>query len=74
MNSSLVGQGLRRRLFLGVKYAVYLALLGNVYFFLQEELGSLQHTFAGRLSPGQLVQVFAATIDTTAWVILLLLF
>jgi hypothetical protein len=74
LNSSLVGQGLRRRLFTGVKYAVYLALLGNVYFFLQEELGSLQHTFSGRLSLGQLVQVFAATIDTAAWVILLLLF
>ncbi len=62
------------RLFQAVKYATYLALCFNVYLFLREELGSLEHTFTGGLALGEVVQVFAATIDTAAWVILLLLF
>lgn len=57
-----------------VKYLTYLLLLGNVFFFLGEETRSLEHTFSGSMSIGQFVQVFAATIDTTAWVVLLLLF
>lgn len=61
-------------LFKTVKYLVYLLLFGNVFFFMREELGSLAHTFTGGTSIGQFVQVFAATIDTGAWVILLLLF
>jgi hypothetical protein len=64
----------RRRLFQALKYLVYAALFGNIFFFLREELGSLEHTFSGVLSPGELVQVFAATLDTAAWVVLLLLF
>lgn len=57
-----------------VKYLTYLLLFGNVFFFMREELGSLAHTFTGGVSIGQFVQVFAATIDTAAWVLLLLLF
>lgn len=63
-----------RRLFFTVKYLTYLLLLGNVYLFLQEESRSLEHTFTGSMSLGQYVQVFAATLDTMAWVVLLLLF
>ncbi|HKK22623.1 MAG TPA: hypothetical protein VJ947_02970 [Pseudohaliea sp.] len=62
------------RLFQAVKYVTYLALCGNVYLFLREELLSLEHTFTGGLALGEVIQVFAATIDTAAWVILLLLF
>jgi hypothetical protein len=68
------GAAPRRRIFQAVKYATYLALCGNVLFFLREELGSLEHTFTGALSLAEVVQVFAATLDTAAWVILLLLF
>ncbi len=74
MNAGLLGHGHGRRLFTLVKYLTYLALLFNVYFFLQEELGSLEHTFSGSVSIAEYVQVFAATIDTAAWVVLLLLF
>lgn len=74
MNAGLFGHGFRGRLFVAVKYLTYILLLGNVYFFLQEESGSLEYTFTGPMSLGQYVQVFAATLDTTAWVILLLLF
>ncbi|EED32268.1 hypothetical protein NOR53_3504 [gamma proteobacterium NOR5-3] len=74
MNAGLFGHGFRGRLFVAVKYLTYILLLGNVYFFLQEESGSLEYTFTGPMSLGQYVQVFAATLDTTAWVVLLLLF
>jgi hypothetical protein len=74
LDSALRKAGIPRRLFQGLKYAVYLALFGNIFFFLREELGSLEHTFSGTLAAAELVQVFAATLDTTAWVVLLLLF
>ncbi|WOJ92675.1 hypothetical protein R0135_12890 [Congregibacter variabilis] len=74
MNAGFFGHGFRGRLFVAVKYITYILLLGNVYFFLQEESGSLEYTFTGPMSLGQYVQVFAATLDTTAWVVLLLLF
>lgn len=63
-----------RRVFTAVKYIVYSLLILNVFLFLQEELLSLDYTFRGGLQLGQVVQVFASTIDTAAWVILLLLF
>jgi hypothetical protein len=72
--SGLFRSGSRYRLFTAVKYATYLALCLNVYLFLREELASLEHTFTAGLAPGEIIQVFAATIDTAAWVVLLLLF
>lgn len=62
------------RIYQGVKYLTYCLLILNVYLFLAEELSALQHTFLDGFSAGELVQVFATTIDTGAWVILLLLF
>ena len=62
------------RVFVWVKYLVYVLLSFNIYLFLQEELGALEHTFVDGIELGQIIQVFAATIDTAAWVILLLLF
>ena len=68
------GNESRYRLFKAVKYLVYLLLAFNVYLFLQEDLGSLAATFAEGIEPGDLIQVFSATIDTAVWVILLLMF
>lgn len=66
--------GTSYRLFIWVKYLVYVLLSFNIYLFLQEELGALEHTFVGGFELGEVIQVFAATIDTTAWVVLLLMF
>lgn len=71
---TIFGSRGRYRLFTIVKYITYALLCFNVYLFLEEELGSLEHTFTDGLALGQLIQVFAATIDTAAWVVLLLLF
>jgi len=64
----------RYRLFTAVKYLVYLLLSLNVYLFLQEELSALEHTFVKGFELSEVIQVFSATIDTAAWVVLLLLF
>lgn len=68
------GSRARYRAFTALKYLVYALLSFNVWLFLQEELLALEYTFVDGISPGQIVQVFSATIDTAAWVILLLLF
>ncbi len=62
------------RLFTAIKYLVYLLLSFNVYLFLQEELLALEHTFVDGFEWSRVIQVFSATIDTAAWVVLLLLF
>lgn len=69
-----LGSATRFRIFTYTKYLVYLLLSFNVYLFLQEELLALTYTFADGIEPGQLIQAFSATIDTGAWVILLLMF
>lgn len=56
------------------KYAVYLAVLSNVFFFLRKDLASAAHRFGAEFSLVQLFEAFTNTIDTAAWVILLLLF
>lgn len=71
---SVIGHGRRRQLFTTVKYVTYGLLLTNVFLFLQEELASLEHTFVSGMTLADFVQVFASTIDTAAWVVLLLLF
>jgi hypothetical protein len=73
-NNSLFGSEARYRAFTFVKYVTYALLSLNVYLFLQEELLALDFTFAGGIEPGQIIQSFSATIDTGAWVLLLLLF
>ncbi len=63
-----------RRLYRAFKYTIYCLLALNIYLFFREEFGSAQEVFGGSLSLGQLTEAFSATIDTAAWVVLLLLF
>lgn len=77
MNEVARGWGrnsLRYKVYTGVKYLTYALLSLNVYLFLEEELVSASHALADAFDPSMLVQLFSATLDTAAWVILLLLF
>ena len=56
------------------KYAVYIMLSMNVYHFFVEDFNASSQTFANGISPTQIIEAFTATIDTAAWVVLLLLF
>lgn len=63
-----------RALFQWVKYAVYLALLNNVYLFLVEEIESAAALNTSVTSLASVFQIFSTTIDTAAWLVLLIFF
>ena len=56
------------------KYTVYALLTYNIYLFFQEEWLATEQTFSQGIIFADLISGFAATIDTAAWVVLLLLF
>jgi hypothetical protein len=63
-----------RVLFQAFKYAVYTLLILDFFLFLRLEWAASDHTFAGGVSWTELTEAFSATIDTGAWVVLLLIF
>ncbi|MFQ5983447.1 MAG: hypothetical protein ACE5KS_08750 [Woeseiaceae bacterium] len=56
------------------KYTVYTLLTLNVYFFFAEEWAAAAHRFVDGVAINDVIEGFAASIDTAAWVILLLMF
>jgi hypothetical protein len=62
------------RLFRIFKYAVYAFLAFNVYVFWSEEVLSAALQFPDGMGPSQIIGSYPATIDTAAWVVLLLIF
>lgn len=56
------------------KYAVYLLLTSNVFLFLRKEGLAASHRFTDGISLDELIAAFPSTIDTGAWVVLILLF
>jgi len=56
------------------KYAVYALLAVNIAVFFSEEWAAAPTRFANGISFSQIIEGFAATIDTAAWVVLLLMF
>lgn len=46
----------------------------NVYLFFASEITASAHQFRNGIAPGDLIEAFAATIDTAAWIVLLLMF
>lgn len=64
----------RYKIFQFFKYSVYLLLMLNVYLFFSEEWAAASHRFAGGMRAGDIIEGFAASIDTAAWVVLLLMF
>jgi hypothetical protein len=62
------------RLFQLFKYAVYVFLAMNVYWFFAEEHLAAPLRYPGGVGLANLMEAYAATIDTLAWVILLLMF
>ena len=62
------------QIFRWVKYLTYALLSLNIFLFLAEEIGSARFAVASGEDVVMGVQFFSATLDTLAWVILLLLF
>jgi hypothetical protein len=53
---------------------VYVSLTLNIFLFFQEESLATQQTFSQGIGVADIIQGFAATIDTAAWVFLLIIF
>jgi len=64
----------RGRLFQLFKYVVYALLTANIYFFFVEEWAASSYRFANGVALGDMIEAFAASIDTASWVVLLLMF
>ena len=56
------------------KYTVYVLLAMNVYWFFDEETAAATLQFSNGVDAADLIEAFSATIDTAAWVVLLLMF
>ncbi|MEE4163214.1 MAG: hypothetical protein V2I25_11970 [Woeseiaceae bacterium] len=56
------------------RYTVYALLSINVYLFFAEEYQAALTQFADGIALADFIEAFAATVDTAAWVVLLLLF
>jgi hypothetical protein len=63
-----------QRLFQFFKYLVYILLAYNILLWFQEDLAASAETFGDTVTWQNVVEAYSATIDTVAWVLLLLLF
>ena len=61
-------------IFRAFKYLIYCLLVINAFLFFQEDYLASLEVFASGVSLAHLAEAFSATIDTTAWIVLLLLF
>jgi len=61
-------------LFRVFKYTIYCLISLNVYLFFQEDFLASRQTFGDGVTWANVAEAFSATVDTAAWVILLLLF
>jgi len=64
----------RDRIFQLFKYSVYALLTLNIYLFFAEEWTASAYRFADGIILSDIIQGFAASIDTAVWVVLLLMF
>ena len=63
----------RERLFVTVKYLTYGWLSLNGYLFWAGEAAAQDVTFSGSLSLSEIIKVYSASIDTTFWILLVIL-
>lgn len=56
------------------KYAVYAFLTFNIYLFFDEEFAAAALQFPNGIAGADIIEAYSATIDTLAWVVLLLMF
>lgn len=60
--------------FRAFKYLIYALLAINIFLFFQEDYLAARETFGDTIGWGNFVEAYSSTIDTAAWVVLLLLF
>jgi len=75
-SAALTQQGMHKpefifRLF---KYTIYTLLAYNAFLFFGEDVAASAETFGANISWRNVIEAFSASIDTSAWIVLLLLF
>lgn len=70
----MTSKSLKKKDYQLFKYAVYLSVFTNVFLFLRKDIAAAAHRFGGDFSITQIFEVYTNTIDTAAWVVLLILF
>lgn len=63
-----------QRLFKLFKYIIYILLAYEIFLWFQEDLIASAETFGDTVTWRNVVEAYSATIDTAAWVVLLLMF
>jgi hypothetical protein len=71
---SLLSMPRGETVFRAFKYAIYCLLAWNLFLFFQEDFAASANTFGDTVTWRNVVEAYSATIDTAAWVVLLLLF
>lgn len=74
VHSALVRAMHPHTVFRAFKYTIYTLLTLNAVLFFQEDLLASREVFANGVPWDQLAEAFSATLDTVAWLVLLLLF
>jgi len=74
MNTITSETSKKYKIFQVFKYAIYAFLCYNMFIFFQGELGASAHTFRDGIALGDLILAFSASIDSMAWIVLLLVF
>jgi len=75
MSASNLFLGMKKEsLFQGFKYSIYLLIFINFVYFLREDFIAASYTFRDGLPLGELSDAFATSIDSMAWLTLLLMF
>ncbi|MEM7279127.1 MAG: hypothetical protein AAF385_13470, partial [Pseudomonadota bacterium] len=64
----------RQTIFRAFKYTIYALLAMNVGWFFLEDFSASAQTFANGVTWRNFVEAYSSTVDTLAWVVLLLLF
>jgi hypothetical protein len=56
------------------KWCTYALLCVNAFLFWQEDSAAAEHIYVGGVTLAELIKAYAPTIDTSAWIVLLLIF
>ena len=62
------------RAFLIFKYAIFLLLIINAFYFYFEAAGSAEYIYKDGLSWADIIVLYSSPIDSAAWILLLIIF
>jgi len=74
MNTITAGKSKKYLIYQVFKYTIYAFLCYNMFVFFTDELAASAQTFRNGIALGDIILAFSASIDSLAWIVLLLVF